>query len=149
MPIVVEVVSEEDYAAWVAKKKGAAQAAASDSAKSFEMAELMQRGEKVYQANCAACHQADGKGLPGAFPAISGSPVATGPIADHIAVVLNGRPGTAMAAFAGQLSDADVAAVVTYQRNAWDNKTGDLAQPAQIAAARGNAASEAAAPAAQ
>ncbi|MCL5060302.1 MAG: cytochrome c oxidase subunit II [Candidatus Thermoplasmatota archaeon] len=149
MPIVVEVVSEEDYAAWVAKKKGAAQAAASDSAKSFEMAELMQRGEKVYQANCAACHQADGKGLPGTFPAISGSPVATGPIADHIAVVLNGRPGTAMAAFAGQLSDADVAAVVTYQRNAWDNKTGDLAQPAQIAAARGNAASEAAAPAAQ
>jgi cytochrome c oxidase subunit 2 len=87
-------------------------------------------------------------GLPGAFPAISGSRVATGPIADHINVVMNGRPGTAMQAFAGQLSDADIAAVVTYQRNAWDNKMGDAAQPAVIAAARGGAA-EAGAPAAQ
>jgi len=149
MPIVVEVVSEEDYQAWVAKKKGAAQAAVADNAKSFEIADLVARGEKVYQANCAACHQANGMGLPGVFPAINGSKVATGPIADHINVVLNGRPGTAMAAFAGQLSDADIAAVVTYQRNAWDNKMGDLAQPAEIAAARGGAANEAAAPAAQ
>ncbi|OHE57059.1 MAG: cytochrome c oxidase subunit II [Thiobacillus sp. GWE1_62_9] len=149
MPIVVEVVSEEDYAAWVAKKKGSAQAAAADNAKSFAIAELVERGEKVYQANCAACHQADGKGLPGVFPAISGSVVATGPMAAHIDIVMNGKPGTAMAAFAGQLSDADIAAVVTYQRNAWDNKMGDLAQPAEIAAARGGNASEAAAPAAQ
>jgi cytochrome c oxidase subunit 2 len=148
MPIVVEVVSEEDYKAWVAKKKGTAQVAATDDSKTFEVAELVERGEKVYQANCAACHQANGMGLPGAFPAINGSKVATGPIADHIAVVMNGRPGTAMAAFAGQLSDADIAAVVTYQRNAWDNKMGDAAQPAEIAAARGSAA-EAAAPAAQ
>ena len=149
MPIVVEVVSEEDYAAWVAKKKGSAQAAAADNAKSFAIAELVERGEKVYQANCAACHQADGKGLPGVFPAISGSVVATGPMAAHIDIVMNGKPGTAMAAFAGQLSDADIAAVVTYQRNAWDNKMGDLAQPAEIAAARGGNAGEAAAPAAQ
>jgi cytochrome c oxidase subunit 2 len=148
MPIVVEVVSEADYKAWVAKKQGAAQAAAADNAKSFAVAELVTRGEQVYQANCAACHQANGMGLPGAFPAINGSKVATGPIADHIQVVLHGRPGTAMAAFGGQLSDADIAAVVTYQRNAWDNKMGDLAQPAEIAAARGGAA-EAAAPAAQ
>ena len=84
-----------------------------------------------------------------AFPAISGSKVATGPIADHINLVMNGKPGTAMAAFADQLSDADIAAVVTFQRNALDNKTGDLAQPDQIAAARGGAGSEAAAPAAQ
>lgn len=149
MPIVVEVVSEEDYAAWVAKKKGAAQNAAEDNTKMFEIADLMARGEQVYQANCAACHQADGKGLPGVFPAISGAKIASGPIDAHIGVILNGRPGTAMAAFAGQLSDADIAAVVTYQRNAWDNKTGDLAQPAKIAAARGGAATEAAAPAAQ
>ena len=148
MPIVVEVVSEEDYKAWVAKKKGSAQTAAADNGKTFETAELVERGEKVYQANCAACHQANGMGLPGAFPAINGSKVATGPIADHILVVLNGRPGTAMASFAGQLSDADIAAVVTYQRNAWDNKMGDAAQPAAIAAARGGAA-QAAAPAAQ
>ncbi len=148
MPIVVEVVSEEDYKAWVAKKKGSAQAAAADDSKTFEVAELVERGEKVYQANCAACHQANGMGLPGAFPAISGSKIATGPIAGHIDIVMSGRPGTAMAAFAGQLSDADIAAVVTYQRNAWDNKLGDAAQPAEIAAARGGAA-EAAAPAAQ
>ena len=148
MPIVVEVVSEADYKAWVAKKQGAAHAAAADDAKSFAIAQLVTRGEQVYQANCAACHQANGMGLPGAFPAINGSRVATGPIADHIQTVLHGRPGTAMAAFGGQLSDADIAAVVTYQRNAWDNKMGDLAQPAEIAAARGGAA-EAAAPAAQ
>jgi cytochrome c oxidase subunit 2 len=149
MPIVVEVVSEEDYAAWVAKKKGAAQSAAEDNTKTFEIADLMARGEQVYQANCAACHQADGMGMAGVFPAISGSKTANGPIEDHIAMVLNGVPGTAMAAFAGMLSDADVAAVVTYQRNAWNNKMGDLAQPAEIAAARGGAAGEAAAPAAQ
>ena len=148
MPIVVNVVSEEDYKAWVAQKKGAAQTAAADDARTFEVAELIARGEKVYQGTCAACHQANGMGLPGAFPAINGSKVATGPIADHIQVVLNGRPGTAMAAFGKQLSDADIAAVVTYQRNAWDNKVGDAAQPAAIAAARGGAV-EAAAPAAQ
>lgn len=147
MPIVVEVVSEVDYKAWVAKKKGSAAAAAADNSKTFDSAELIARGEKVYAASCAACHQANGMGLPGTFPAINGSKVATGPVDAHIATVLNGRPGTAMAAFGGQLSDADIAAVVTYQRNAWDNKTGDAAQPAQIAAARGGA--EAAAPAAQ
>jgi cytochrome c oxidase subunit II len=149
MPIVVEVVSQEDYQAWVAKKKGASQTAAADNAKSFKIAELIGRGEKVYEANCAACHQANGMGLPGAFPAINGSKIATGPIAGHMHIVLNGKPGTAMAAFGGQLSDADIAAVVTYQRNAWGNKMGDLAQPADVAAARGGAASEAAAPAAQ
>jgi cytochrome c oxidase subunit 2 len=147
MPIVVNVVSEEDYKAWVAGKKGAAATASTDNTKTFDAAELIARGEKVYSANCAACHQANGMGLPGAFPAISGSKIATGPIDAHIDVVLNGRPGTAMAAFGGQLSDADIAAVVTYQRNAWNNKMGDAAQPAQIAAARGGA--EAAAPAAQ
>jgi cytochrome c oxidase subunit 2 len=149
MPIVVEVVSEEDFAAWVEKKKGTAQSAAADNTKTFEIADLTARGEQVYQANCAACHQADGMGMAGVFPAISGSKVANGPIADHIAVVLNGVPGTAMASFAGMLSDADIAAVVTYQRNAWNNKMGDLAQPAKIAAARSGAAAEAAAPAAQ
>ncbi len=147
MPIVVNVVSEADYAAWVAGKKGAAQVAAADDSKTFEMAEMMERGEQVYAANCAACHQANGAGIPGAFPAINGSKVATGPIADHIAVVMNGRPGTAMAAFAGQLSDADIAAVVTYQRNAWDNKAGDMTQPAEIATLRNGGQSEAAAPA--
>ncbi len=149
MPIVVEVVSQEDYMAWVEKKKGAATSAAADNTRTFDAADLMARGEAVYEASCAACHQADGKGLPGVFPPISGAKIASGPIDAHIDVVLNGRPGTAMAGFADQLSDADVAAVVTYQRNAWANKTGDLVQPAQIAAARNGAAGEAAASAAQ
>lgn len=136
MPIVVEVVSEPDYRAWVAERQSAAQAAEADNARSFAVAELVERGQRVYAGHCAACHQENGMGLPGAFPAISGSKVATGPIEEHIRVVMDGRPGTAMSAFGGQLSNADLAAVVTYQRNAWDNKVGDLAQPEQIAAAR-------------
>jgi len=150
MPIVVEVVSEEDYKAWVASKKGAAQTAAADNGKTSTPDEMKARGEKVYAANCAACHQANGMGIPGTFPAINGSKVANGTIDEHIKVVLFGRPGTAMAAFGKQLSDADIAAVVTYQRNTWDNKVGDAAQAAQVAALHGGstAASEAAAPAA-
>jgi cytochrome c oxidase subunit 2 len=147
MPIVVNVVSEEDYAAWVASKKGAAQTAAADETKTFDMAELMARGEQVYLSNCAACHQANGAGIPGAFPAINGSKVATGPIAEHVRLVMNGVAGTAMAAFGGQLSDADLAAVVTYQRNAWDNKAGDMMQPVDVAAVRSGGETEAGAPA--
>lgn len=146
MPIVVEVVSEEDYAKWVASKKGAATAAAADDTKTFDAAELVAKGQKVYEQNCAACHQASGAGVPGAFPAITGSKIATGPLDAHLALVLNGKPGTAMSAFGGQLSDAELAAVVTYQRNALGNSVGDAAQPAMVAAARGG--SEAAAPAA-
>lgn len=146
MPIVVQVVSEEDYKTWVASKKGAAQAAVADNSKTFTLDELKTRGEQVYAANCAACHQANGMGLPGAFPAINGSKVATGPIDEHIKVVVHGRPGTAMQAFGTQLSDADIAAVVTYQRNAWDNKVGDMAQPAQVAALKGAPAATAQAP---
>ena len=149
MPIVVKVVSEEDYKAWVAKKKGTALVAAADNGKTFSREELVERGEKVFQANCAACHQANGMGIPGTFPALNGSKVATGPIDAHIKIVMHGgRPGTAMVGFADRLSDAEIASVVTYERNAWDNKMGDAAQPADIAAARGGAA-EAAAPAAQ
>lgn len=149
MPIVVKVVSDEDYKAWVAKKKGIAQTAAADNGKTFKLDELVERGEKVFQANCAACHQANGMGIPGTFPALNGSKVATGPIDAHIKIVLHGgRPGTAMVGFADRLSDVEIAAVVTYERNAWNNKMGDAAQPADIAAARGGVA-VAAAPAAQ
>jgi len=146
MPIVVQVVSEADYKTWVASKKGAAKAAVADNGKTFTMDELKTRGEQVYAANCAACHQANGMGLPGAFPAINGSKIATGPMDDHIKIVVNGKPGTAMQAFGSQLSDADIAAVVTYQRNAWDNKVGDMAQPAQVAALKGAPAATAQAP---
>jgi cytochrome c oxidase subunit 2 len=98
--------------------------------------ELNARGEKVYATYCAACHQATGKGLPPAFPALDGSKIATGDKAVHIDRVLNGKAGTAMAPFAKQLSDTDIAAVVTYERNAWGNKTGDMVQPAEVKAAR-------------
>jgi cytochrome c oxidase subunit 2 len=145
MPIVVKVVTQEEYDAWLAGKKQGAATAAADNTRTFTQAELMARGEKVYTTSCAACHQANGMGVPGAFPAISGSAVATGALDAHIALVLNGKPGTAMAAFGGQLSEADIAAVVTYQRNSWANKTGDMAQPSDVAGLKGG--TEAAAPA--
>ena len=136
MPIVVEVLSPEKYTQWVAEQKKKSAAAAEDPNKQWTAAELQARGEKVYAANCTACHQANGKGLPPAFPALDGSKVATGDKAVHIDRVLNGKTGTAMAAFAKQLSDTDIAAVVTYERNAWGNKTGDAVQPAEVKAAR-------------
>ena len=136
MPIVVEVVSAEKYSQWVGEQKKQMAAAADEGGKTYSLNELMSRGEKVYAANCVACHQVNGKGLPPAFPALDGSKLAKGPKKDHIAIVLNGKPNTAMAAFGGQLGDGDIAAVVTYERNAWGNKTGDMVQPADIKAAR-------------
>jgi cytochrome c oxidase subunit 2 len=147
MPVVVKVVTQEEYDAWLASKKQGATAASADNTRTFTQEELMAKGAEVYGKNCAACHQTNGMGVPGAFKAISGSPTATGPIEDHIKTVIHGRPGTAMAAFGGQLSDADIAAVVTYQRNSWANKMGDMAQPAQVASLKGGA--EAAGPAAK
>jgi len=97
---------------------------------------LLEKGEEV-SATCNACHGADGQGgAGGLFPAIAGSSVATGPLDDHIQIVMNGKPGTAMAAFAGQLDDEQLAAVITYQRNAFGNDTGDLVLPADIKAKR-------------
>ena len=136
MPIVVEVVSQEKYAQWVAGQKKKTAAAADDPNKQWSAAELKARGEKVYAANCVACHQVTGKGLPPAFPALDGSKIATGDKNAHIDIVLNGKAGTTMAAFAKQLSDTDIAAVVTYERNAWGNKTGDAVQPGEVKAAR-------------
>jgi cytochrome c oxidase subunit II len=136
MPIVVEVVSAEKYSKWVGAQKQQMAAAADEGAKTYSLAELMSRGEKVYAANCVACHQANGKGLPPAFPALEGSKIAKGAKAAHIAIVLHGKPNTAMAAYGGQLGDGDIAAVVTYERNAWGNNTGDVVQPAEIRAAR-------------
>ena len=136
MPIVVEVVSQEKYAQWVAGQKTKAAAAADDPNKQWGADELKARGEKVYAANCVACHQVSGKGLPPAFPALDGSKIATGDKNAHIDIVLNGKTGTAMAAFAKQLSDTDIAAVVTYERNAWGNKAGDMVQPGEVKAAR-------------
>jgi cytochrome c oxidase subunit 2 len=112
-------------------------AAADDPAKVWKLDELAARGEKVYAANCAACHQPTGQGLPPAFPALDGSKIVKGPKEGHLALVMKGKPGTAMAAFGAQLSDTDIAAVVTYERNAWNNKLGEVIQPAEVKALRG------------
>ena len=135
MPIVVKVVSQEDYSKWVADKKKQMAAQQDDPNKQWAMEELKARGEKVYAANCVACHQATGKGTPPAFPPLDGSKVAQGPKEGHIDTVLNGRPGTAMAAFGKQLNDTDIAAVITYERNSWSNKAG-MVQPAEVKARR-------------
>lgn len=138
MPVVVEAKSEQDFATWLADAKQAKQkAAAADAAlldQTLSKEELMTLGEQVYMASCAACHQPTGMGLPGVFPAVKGNPVVLGDIKDHIDVVIHGRPGTAMQAFAKQLSIKQLAAVITYKRNAWGNDTGDVIQPSQIQA---------------
>lgn len=136
MPIVVVAKEEQAWKAWLEERKAALEAELASADREWSKDELLARGEKVYNTNCAACHQANGQGLPGVFPAIAGSPVVTGPLEGHLEVVLHGRPGTAMQAFGPQLSDLDLAAVITYQRNAFGNDTGDVVQPKDIQAAR-------------
>ena len=133
MPIVLKVVSKEEYRTWIAETKQAQIDALADSDREWAQDELMTRGEEVYGTNCAACHMPDGKGT-GPFPPLDGGPVVNGPAAEHIKQVLVGK--NLMPAFAGQLSDADLAAVITYERNSWGNATGDVVQPADIKAAR-------------
>jgi len=136
MPIVVVAKNEEDYKSWIAEQKAQAVAAAASAEKEWTLDELIAKGETVYQSTCAACHQLNGAGLPPAFPAITGSPIATGPIEEHMNVVMNGRPGTAMQAFAAQLDDADLAAVITFERNRLGNNVGDMVQPSAVKVAR-------------
>ena len=132
MPIVVEVKEQADYDAWFAAKQAEAQKVADMTNQQFSLEQLVEMGQTVYNTYCMACHQANGQGLPPAFPALSGSPVATGPIEGHLDVVLHGRPGTAMAAFGTQLSAVDIAAVITFERNALGNSVGDMATPLQV-----------------
>ena len=132
MPIVVKVVSQADYDSWVAQQKTAATASAAEDTKTFSKDELMARGKAVYDKTCAACHGPTGAGVPGVFPAMAGSKITTGDKAAHIDIVANGKPGTAMAAYKSQLSKAELAAVITYERNAFGNNTGDVIQPADI-----------------
>ena len=136
MPIVLVAKTEEDYAAWVAEQKSAAAAAAGAATQTLTMDELMAKGETAYNANCAACHQANGAGIPGVFPPIAGGPISTGDVAGHIDIVVNGKAGTAMQAFGEQLNAVDLAAIITYERNAFGNSTGDMVQPADVAAAK-------------
>ena len=136
MPIVVRVVSAEDYTKWVGEKKQALAAAADDPNKKWDAKELVARGEKVYASNCVACHQSAGQGSPQIkAPALAGSKFVTGPEEGPIDTVLNGRPNTAMQSFAKVLSDTEIAAVLTYARNSWGNKASEV-QPAEVKARR-------------
>ena len=132
MPIVVIVKTEDEYKQWVAAEKGKQEVGKVDASKQLTIDELTVKGKEVYASNCAACHLADGNGVPGAFPAIKGSKVALGPLADHVKLVLHGK--AAMPAFKDQLNDVEIASVVDYQRNGFGNNKGDSIQPADIQA---------------
>lgn len=140
MPIVVRVVSADDYTAWVDTRKKEMAALADDPNKVWTIDELKTKGEKVYVANCVACHQATGKGVPAAFAPLDGSAIVNGPKAPQIDVLLNGqKSGKFPSAMPGwkQLSDSDIAAVITYTRNSWSNKAAEnIVQPAEVLAAR-------------
>ena len=139
MPIVVHAVAEAEYADWVGKQKKTMASVAADATKAWTPDELKAHGAKIYEGNCVACHQKTGMGVPGSFPALSGSKIVNGPKNGQIQVLLNGivkdgKP-TAMASFK-HMSDADLAAVITYTRNNWKNKTGDAVTPADVKAQR-------------
>ena len=162
MPIVVEALSPDQYDNWLKTQKAslaeADTANTSSSGKTYTLAELTTQGEKVYLSRCAACHQANGQGIAGMFPplsngaAFSAGPEMTTPLTErgfwkdgkivqgskehHLDIVMNGIKGTAMQPFGAQLSDLEIAAVVSYERNSWGNKTGDMIQPAEVAALR-------------
>ncbi|CCD37716.1 Cytochrome c oxidase polypeptide II [Candidatus Paraburkholderia kirkii UZHbot1] len=133
MPVVVEVLSADDYAKWVDAQKMKMAAGADDPNKTYTMEELKKRGQQVYTSNCAVCHQPTGKGA-GQFPALDGSKIANGPIAGHVNIVLHGKG--AMPPWQSTLNDVEIASVITYERNTWGNHTGDILQPKQALEAR-------------
>nr|WP_242634304.1 cytochrome c oxidase subunit II [Marinobacter salicampi] len=132
MPVVVKAVPEEEYNEWVAEQQASAERERELTEKDWSLEELMERGEQAYQTACAACHQADGSGMPPAFPALKGSQMVLEDVQAHLDVVVNGVPGSAMQAFGDQLSEVDLAAVITYERNAWGNDTGEVVTPKQV-----------------
>ena len=136
MPIVVEAVTQSEYEQWLAGMKAEAAAIAAQASQEWSMQDLLAQGETVYKANCAVCHGATGAGIPGAFPALTNSPIAIGDAAEHMNIVMNGRSGTAMAAYKSQLNDVDLAAVITFERNSLGNSVGDMIQPSAIKNAR-------------
>lgn len=132
MPIVVRAVEQSEYDSWLAAQKSSAQAVSATVGKEWSMEELMAKGEEVYGRACVACHQPAGQGVPPAFPSLINSPLILGEISDHANIVINGKPGTLMSAFGAQLDATEIAAVITYERNAWGNNRGDMIQPADI-----------------
>ncbi|MGC3872386.1 cytochrome c oxidase subunit II [Halomonas sp. GXIMD04776] len=134
MPIVIQAMEQEQFDTWLAERKQEAAAEASGVDREWALEELVERGEKVYGSICTSCHQAEGQGMPPTFPALAGNQALMDDLDRHIDVVVNGVSGSAMAAFSGTLSPVDIAAVITYERNAWGNETGDVVQPADIQA---------------
>lgn len=139
MPVVVDVRTPEEFDRWAAEQvalQAQAKAEAEKAAQQTQsMEELMALGQKTYESHCAMCHQISGDGLPGAIPALKGSAMVTQDVSAHIHIVVYGKQATAMQAFAKQLTTSELAAVITYERNAWGNNTGDLVQVADVAAA--------------
>lgn len=133
MPIVVIALPPAEFDAWTRQQLADSQHQQQQMERLWTQQELMQRGESVYATACASCHQSEGQGLAPAFPALAGSKIATGPVDAHIDIVMNGRAGTAMSAWREKLSATDIAAALTYTRNAFGNDTGDVVQPLTIA----------------
>ena len=140
MPVVVEVIPEEEFDAWIESQKLAmalaSETAVSDRNKQWSMAELTEIGEDVFISHCATCHQTTGTGQPGKYPALVGSEIIMGAVEDHLDRVMNGKEMTEMQAWAPQLTDLELAAVITYERNAWGNDTGEFVQPMTVYQAR-------------
>ena len=135
MPVVVDVRSPEDFDRWVAEQLELQERLKAEEAARgmMDMQELMTLGQKTYETHCAACHQVSGEGIAGAIPGLKGSLIATTDIPAHIRIVVDGKAGTAMQAYGKQLSNSELAAVITYERNAWGNNTGELVQAADVA----------------
>jgi len=143
MPVVVIAKEPAEFDAWMNAQEAIAKEAREEEQRllsmNMSMDELMREGERVYNATCAACHMPNGEGLPGVFPALKGSQMALEDMPGHIDIVLHGKAGTAMQAFGKMLSLKDIAAVITYERNAWGNNTGDMVQAKDVyAVANGN-----------
>lgn len=157
MPIVVEAMPQEQYDAWLKNQKDKLAATAEAATKDYTLDELKIRGEAVFNSRCAACHQANGQGIPGVFPPLvegatfanqdtlnrlaergfaKDGKIALGPKDKHLDIVMHGIPGTAMQALGEQMTDLEVAAVITYERNNWGNEAGDVLQPSEVAAVR-------------
>ena len=132
MPIVVRAVEQAEYEEWLVGKQEEAKAVFETVGKEWTQEELMVKGEEVYTRICSVCHQANGQGLPPAFPSLVGTGLAVGSMQEHIDIVLHGKAGTAMQSFSSQLNAAEIAAVVIYERNAWGNDMGDMIQPREI-----------------
>jgi len=132
MPVVVRAVEQAEYEEWLAAKQEEAKLVFETVGKQWTQDELMEKGEEVYGRVCAVCHQPNGQGLPPAFPSLVGQGISIGPIENHVDIVMHGKAGTAMQAFSSQLNAAEIAAVITYERNSWGNDQGDSIQPKEI-----------------